>query len=74
MALPPTESQKIKYLTHLQYMHSAEAARQARININTAKKIRARVSAFLVECEEAGLPTPIIEEQVTRKPGSGVKP
>ena len=74
MAPPPTEGQKIEYLTHLQYVHSAEAARRARININTAKKIRARVSAFLVECEEASLPTPTIEEQVARKPRLGAKP
>ena len=47
MAPPPTEGQKIEYLTHLQYVHSAEAARRARININTAKKIRARVSASM---------------------------
>ena len=74
MAPPPTEGQKIKYLTHLQYVHSAEAAWRARININTAKKIRARVGAFLIECEEAGLPTPTIKEQVARKPRSGAKP
>jgi hypothetical protein len=55
-------------------VHSTEAARRAGININTAKKIRTRVSAFLVECEEAGLPTPTIKEQVARKPGSGAKP
>ena len=55
-------------------MHSAEAARRAGININTAKKIRARVGAFLIECEEASLPTPTIEEQVARKPGLGAKP
>ena len=62
MAPPPTEGQKIEYLTHLQYVHSAEAARRAGININTAKKIRARVGAFLIECEEASLPAPIIED------------
>ena len=39
-----------------------------------AKKIKVRVSAFLVECEEASLPTPIIKEQVTRKPILGIKP
>ena len=55
-------------------MHSAEATWQAGININTAKKIKARVGAFLVKCEEASLPTPIIKEQVTRKPRSGIKP
>jgi hypothetical protein len=74
MAPPPTEGQKIEYLTHLQYVHSVEAAQRARININIAKKIRARVGAFLVECEEASLPTPIIKEQVTRKPRLGTKP
>ena len=55
-------------------MHSTEAAWRAGININTAKKIKARVGAFLVECEEAGLPTPTIKEQVARKLKLGVKP
>ena len=39
-----------------------------------AKKIKVRVDVFLVECEESGLPTPIIKEQVTRKPRLGAKP
>ena len=39
MAPPPTKGQKIEYLTHLQYVHSAEAAQQAKININTANVI-----------------------------------
>ena len=43
MAPPPTEGQKIEYLTHLQYVHSAEAARRAGINVNTAKKERGEV-------------------------------
>jgi hypothetical protein len=66
MAPPPTEGQKIEYLTHLQYMHSAEAARRAGININTVKKIKARVGAFLVECEEASLPQAKIRALVAR--------
>ena len=53
MAPPPTEGQKIEYLTHLQYVHYVEAARRAGINVNTAKKDQ---STRLVECEEAGLP------------------
>ena len=40
MALPSTEGQKIEYLTHLQFVHSVEAARRAKINVNTAKKIK----------------------------------
>jgi hypothetical protein len=66
MAPPPTEGQKIEYLAHLQYMHYAEAARRAGININTVKKIKARVGAFLVECEEAGLPQAKIRALVAR--------
>jgi len=37
-------------------VHSVEAARRSGINVNTAKKIKARVGAFLIECEEASLP------------------
>ena len=62
MAPPPTEGQKIEYLAHLQYVHSVEAARRAGINVNIAKKIKARVGAFLVECKEASLPTSIIKD------------
>ena len=42
MALPSTEGQNIEYLTHLQYVHSVEAARRAGINVSTAKRSSAQ--------------------------------
>ena len=69
-----SEAEKVSYLTHLQYVHSAEAARQAGINVNTAKKVKERASAILIAAKEAGLPTPTLKEQVTRKVGTGPKP
>lgn len=69
-----TELQKALFLTHLQYVHQAEAARRAGINPSTAQKIKARAGDLLVQHNNEGLPPPTIEEQVARKVGSGAKP
>ena len=74
MAPQATVAQKVEYLTHLQYIHPAEAAWRAGINTKTAYHIKERAGALCIEYLEAGLPPPTLEEQVTRKPGSGAKP
>ena len=71
---PPTLAQKIEYLTHLSYVHSAEAVRRTGINISTAKNIKDQAGALCVKHIELGLPPPSLEQQVTRKVGSGAKP
>ena len=69
-----SEAEKVSYLMYLQYVHLAEAARQARINVNTAKKVKERAGVILIAVKEAGLPTLTLKEQVTRKVGTGPKP
>ena len=67
------EGQKIAFLTHLQYVHYAEAARRAGLTNMVGKDLKAQAGQRQVEAEEAGLLPPTVEELVARKPGSGVK-
>ena len=68
-----TEGQKIAFITHLQYVHCAEAARQAGLTNTVGKDLKAKAGQRQVEAEEAGLPPPTVEELVARKPRSGAK-
>jgi hypothetical protein len=68
-----TEGQKITFITHLQYVHCAEAARRAGLTNTVGKDLKAQAGQQQVEAEEAGLPPPTVEELVARKPGSGAK-
>jgi hypothetical protein len=68
-----TAGEKIAFLTHLQYVHIAEVARQAGIGNTTGKDLAALAGKRQVDAEEAGLPPPTLEELVARNPGTGLK-
>ena len=65
---------KAAFLVHLQYVHQAEAARRAGLLQQTASRVQKRAEALKKQHEADGLPPPTLEEQVTRKEGSGAKP
>ena len=74
MGKHPTNTQKIEFLTHCEYVSIRVAAKKAGIAPSTAKDIRARAGVLQAHNAENGLPPPIIDEQIARKVGSGSKP
>ena len=71
MGKHPTNTQKIEFLTHCEYVSICVAAKKTDIAPSTAKDIRARVSVLQAYNFENGLPPPTIEEQIVRKESSG---
>ena len=74
MGKHPTLVLKVEFLTHLKYVHCAEAARLAGLKPTVAKDLKARAGALEAEYAEKGLPPPTVEQQIARKPGSRAKP
>jgi hypothetical protein len=74
MAPQTTDIEKAVFLTHLQYVYIAEAARRAGLNTKIATNIKNRAAELEIQHAEAGLPPPTIIELVSRKEGSGAKP
>jgi predicted esterase YcpF (UPF0227 family) len=68
-----TEGQKIAFCAHLQHVHLAEAARLAGLGSTVALRLKEQIGARQVEADEAGQPSPTLEELVARNPGSGAK-
>ena len=62
--------QKIEFLTHLQYVHQAEAARRTGLPKQTATDLKNRVTELEIKHAELELPPPTIEEKITRKKGT----
>jgi hypothetical protein len=69
-----SDDDKIAFLVHLQYVHCAEAARQAGLCKSTATDVKNHTGYIQIEYAEKGLPPPTLQEQITRKPGSRAKP
>ena len=72
-----TDVDKAVFLTHLLYIHQAEAARRAGLAKSTAIDIKNATADVEIRCAEQGLPPPTIQEQVEQikhKEGSGAKP
>ena len=72
-----TNVDKAVFLTHLLYVHQAEAARRAGLAKSTATDIKNAAADFQIRCDEQGLPLPTIQEQVEQlkhKGGNGRKP
>jgi hypothetical protein len=69
-----SDLQKAVFLTHLQYVSEAEAARKAGLTQQTANDIKKRAEDRKAMHEELGIHPPTIEQQVARKLGSGAKP
>ena len=69
-----SDIEKAAFLVYLQYVHKSEAARRAGLKQQTASDISIRAENIKVEHTQKGLPPPTLEEQITRKPGSGAKP
>jgi hypothetical protein len=72
-----TDVDKAVFLTHLLYVHQAEAARRAGLPKQTATNIKNAAVNVQIRYHEEGLPEPSIQEQVEqlkRKEGSGAKP
>ncbi len=69
-----TDVQKIKFLTHLQYVSCRKAAQKAGLAPTTGKNLKARAAVLEIEHHEKGLPPPTLEQQIARKEGSGAKP
>jgi hypothetical protein len=65
---------KAAFLVHLQYVHQSEAARRAGLKQQTASDVQKRAEALKKQHKANGLPPPSLEEQVTRKEGSGATP
>ena len=65
---------KIAFLVYLQYVHCAEAARQAGFCKSTTTNIKNHAGYIQIEYAKQGLPLSTLQEQVTRKPGSRAKP
>jgi hypothetical protein len=65
---------KAAFLVHLQHVYQAEAARRAGLKKQTANDLKLRADAVKTEHTEKGLPPLTLEEQISRKPGSGAKP
>jgi hypothetical protein len=74
MGKQPSNFQKVEFLTHLNYVSIAKAARLAGLEYSTAKSFRERVGKLEAEHAKHGLPPLTWEEKVARKPGSGAKP
>jgi len=74
MAPQTTEIDRAVFLTHLQYVHCAEAVRKAGINSKAVIKIKERASELEVQHAKASLPLPTIQELVARKERSRAKP
>jgi hypothetical protein len=55
MAPQTTDIEKAVFLTHLQYVHIAEAARRAGLNTKTATNIKNRAAELEIQHAEAGL-------------------
>src|ERR1700689_1329587 len=72
-----TDVDKAIFLTHLLYVHQAEAARRAGLAKSTATDIKNAAADVEISYAEQGLLPPTIQEQVEqikRKEGSGAKP
>jgi hypothetical protein len=68
---------KAVFLTHLLYVHQAEAVRKAGLAKQTVTNIKNAITDVQIRYYEEGLPEPSIQEQVEqlkRKEGSGAKP
>ena len=65
---------KAVFLTHLQYVSLAEAARKSGIHRKTATNIKNRAAEIEIQLLEAGLSPPTIQEHIIRNKGSGNKP
>ena len=59
-----TDVDKAVFLTHLLYVHQAEAARKARLAKQTVTNIKNTVTDIQIRYHEEGLPEPSIQEQV----------
>ena len=57
-----SDIQKAVFLTHLQYVHQAEAARRAGLPKQTATDLKNRVGALMIKHDEQGLPPPTLTE------------
>jgi len=71
-----TDVDKAVFLTHLLYVHQAEAARRAGLAKSTATDIKNAAADVQIRYDEEGLDPPSIQEQVEqikRKEGSGAK-
>jgi hypothetical protein len=69
-----TDIDKAVFLTHLLYVHQAEAARRAGLAKSTTTDIKNAAANVQIRYNEQGLPPPTIQEQVEqiqRKEGSG---
>ena len=69
-----TQSQKVEFLSHLQHVNCAKAARLVGLLPTVAKDLKARAIALQLEHRTQGLPPPTLEQQAARKPGSGARP
>ena len=70
----PTDAQKIAFLAHLEHVYCTEVARLAGFPGTTVKDLKACTEALKTSHTKQGLQPPTLEELITRKPGSGLKP
>jgi hypothetical protein len=68
-----TQSQKIAFLVHLEYVHCAEAARRANLALTIAQDLKKRADELCIEYLEQGLSSSSYEEQVVRKEENEIK-
>ena len=59
-----TDVDKAVFLTHLLYVHQAEAARKAGLAKQTTTNIKNAAADIQIRYHEEGLPEPSIQEQV----------
>jgi hypothetical protein len=64
---------KAVFLIDLQYIHQAEAAKRAELFKQMITDLKNRFIILQIERAEQGLPSPILIEQIARKPDNRTK-